>query len=535
MAIEKTGILVDTSSSFTNPSRFEEAGAVRTISASNLTANTQYYVKGYVVKNGVTVYSTNTQSFYTDDSNIDYFTLSNATNTTNYIELNTYSSPDTITLEYTKDGTNWTSWTSTSGVLTVQLEEGEHVSFRGNNNGISSNSRNPSDSSYYRYFSASGDIRASGNIMTLIDKSGRSTTIPTVGCFRYLFSRLGSHLLSAPTLPATTLSGGCYRGLFSDCTNLTVPPTLPATSIPSAAYCDMFKNTGLTTAPALPATSLAEHCYYSMFYGSQITETPELPATTISTASYIYMFGNCRNLTTIRNIAATNCPASGMAGMFGNCTSLVNPPTLNVVGTVGAEGMMGMFRGCSSLTSTPILRASIIGQDAYTQMFMDCGNLRTISPIQATQIGISGMSSMFTRCRSITTAPDLPARTIGARAYAETFYNCTSLVSPPSILPAMILKDRCYNATFTGCTAMTSAPELPATDISNAPNCYKELFDGCSSLNEVKVYAQNWNTSNTSNWMRGTSASGSFYNLGRATIPSGVSGIPSGWTEYNSL
>ena len=547
MAIEKTGILVDTSTSFTNPSRFEEAGKVSTISASNLTPNTRYYVKGYVIQDGTTIYSNNIQNFYTDDTNIDYFTLSNATNTTNYIELSSEGSVDPITLEYSKDGDNWTSWTYSSGsVLALSLESGEHISFRGNNQHFSqdvyrythidvSASTGHEGTDKYYYFSSSGDIAASGNIMTLVDKSGRSTTIPSTACFARLFKGIGSHLLSAPDLPAVTLTIACYYQMFSG-TSISSAPVLPATVMKNHAYSGMFSSClNLLTPPALPASSLSRECYYDMFMGSGITSSPNLPALSVPICAYAGIFAACRNLTNVGSISATSVTGEGgMSGMFRGCTSLRTAPNINVTTINANSACFLLFDGCTSLETPPptLGGQTITGNNAFSLAFQGCTSLRTAPVLPATQIGPAAYSSMFYGCTSLRTAPDLPATSIGIRCYQSMFEN-SGITSAPSILPAMILKANCYSSMFAG-TNITKAPVLPAQDIS-VTSCYNNLFYGCSSLNEVKVYAQNWSTANTSNWLQNVSATGDFYNLGRTTIPTGVSGIPSGWTEYNSL
>ena len=60
----------------------------------------------------------------------------------------------------------------------------------------------------------------------------------------------------------------------------------------------MFRGcTSLTTAPSLPATTLAGSCYRYMFYGcTALTTAPELPATTLHMTCYEYMFNGCTKI-----------------------------------------------------------------------------------------------------------------------------------------------------------------------------------------------------------------------------------------------
>ena len=135
--------------------------------------------------------------------------------------------------EYSTDGTNWSVFTP--GTTTITLANvGNKVYFRGDNITVSQ-----STSISYR-FVMSGKIAASGNIMSLLDKTCQSTRISNDFCYNYMFYNCKS-LTTAPELPATTLANNCYQSMFSNCKSL-------------------------TTAPSLPATTLANYCYQSMFY-----------------------------------------------------------------------------------------------------------------------------------------------------------------------------------------------------------------------------------------------------------------------------
>ena len=136
----------------------------------------------------------------------------------------------------------------------------------------------------------------------------------------------------------------------------------------------------------------------------------------------------------------------------------------------------------------------------------------------------------FGGCTSLTEAPALPATALADRCYWDMFGGCTSLTTAP-ILPATTMVTNCYYAMFRGCASLTTAPVLPATTL--APGCYREMFQSCTNLNSVTAYAQDISASGCLLfWLNGASLTGDFYNLGGATYESGVSGIPTGWTEH---
>ena len=218
--------------------------------------------------------------------------------------------------EYSIDGTNWSVFTP--GTTTITLANvGDKVYFRGDNTTV-----NESSSIYYK-FVMSGKIAASGNIMSLLDKTCQSTTISNNYCFCNMFYGCTS-LTTAPALPATTLASNCYYYIFNGCTSLTTAPSLPATTLAKNCYYYMFSDcTSLTTAPSLPATTLESRCYSNMFYGcTSLTTAPALPATTLVNYCYSNMFQDCTSLITAPALPATTLANNCYSNMFRGCTSL---------------------------------------------------------------------------------------------------------------------------------------------------------------------------------------------------------------------
>ena len=87
----------------------------------------------------------------------------------------------------------------------------------------------------------------------------------------------------------------------------------------------------------------------------------------------------------------------------------------------------------------------------------------------------------------------------------------------------------CYLQMFSGCTTLESAPKLPAKTL--APGCYNQMFAGCSNLNSITMLATDISATNClKDWMYGVPAGGTFTKAADVDIPTGASGIPSGWT-----
>ena len=175
------------------------------------------------------------------------------------VRLDKAGKTPTISLECSTDKKHWTeyTWSGNTGA-TITLENiGDSVWWRGNNNNFSINS------SVYHVFVMSGKIKASGNIMSLLDKTCESKELKTK--LTQIFKNCTS-LTTAPKLPATTLKTECYQWMFFECSSLTKAPELPATTLQANCYDGMFYGcTSLTEAPVLKATQLVSNCYKEMF------------------------------------------------------------------------------------------------------------------------------------------------------------------------------------------------------------------------------------------------------------------------------
>lgn len=124
-------------------------------------------------------------------------------------------------------------------------------------------------------------------------------------------------------LPATVLCYGCYSYMFAGCTSLVSAPSLPATTLAEYSYNNMFDSCALTTAPSLPATILHPRCYSSMFRNcTSLVIAPELPATTLTNYCYQYMFTNCTSLVTAPTLPATRLSNHCYRYMFDGCSNL---------------------------------------------------------------------------------------------------------------------------------------------------------------------------------------------------------------------
>ena len=361
-----------------------------------------------------------------------------------WIYLDSSGGGEQPVLYYSYDTVSWELWDYTTLTFTADAP----LYLCGSNPGGFS-----FDATVYNRIMVYGDnCSVSGDVMSLLDKDEELTQIPNAYCFALLFG--GSSLVSGPDLPATSLTIGCYYGMFQG-------------------------NTSLSSAPALPAESMAENCYASMFYGcTSLTVAPELPATSLAPSCY--------------------------ANMFHGCTALAEAPSLPLM-NLGYRCYYGMFQECTSLVTAPALPATTMVDECYHTMFLDC--------------------------TSLTTAPELPATTLAPSCYWGMFAGCSALETAPE-LPATTLAGSCYLNMFERCTSLTTAPILSAPTLEFS--CYAAMFAGCSNLSYVKCLATDISASEcTLSWMNSVSSTGLFIKAANSQWPTGINGIPEGWTVEN--
>ncbi len=409
-------------------------------------------------------------AFAEKDAESDYLCFEVEAGTTiGVVYYSTYYGTSTETasaFQYSFDKINWDKIPK-SGLI---VENACSVYLKGN--GINN------DEKHCLSFRVTKTFKCSGNVMSLIDGEGTTTSIPKAYCFYRLFANCS--MTTPPKLPATKLSPYCYYQMFYNCTELTTAPILPATTLTDHCYDEMFYGcSSLISAPELPATSLAENCYLEMFAGcTDLTTAPKLPAMALAEDCYRRMFYGCTNLSKTPELPATILTHGCYYGMFESCSSIVSAPELPSLEMKG--GCYGnMFKGCKALSKAPRLSSTNLADGCYGGMFENCKSLTIAPELPATVIEKSCYGRMFKGCTSLSVAPLLPATTMKKNCYESMFSNCVNLKTAPE-LPATVLETECYSSMFYGCTNLTQAPKLPANILRE--KCYYEMFCACNSL-----------------------------------------------------
>ena len=365
----------------------------------------------------------------------------------------------------------------------------------------------------YTRIYVNGEAECSGNIMSLCGFKKELT-------HEYQFYNLfhGSKITTAPKLPATTLTYGCYSKMFSGCTSLVKAPELPATTLAQFCYADMFEDcTSLVNAPELPALELADNCYWGMFIRcSKLNYVKALFLESYNTGNMAsWLSGVSPTGTFIKNPDATwqyaqpNIPSGWTIKTTNELEqeSLCFTSTGDSTVSMAQEGTPeesankviqyklnhgqwqtwdlspvtladGDKMYVKSDDDIPLSELNIYKYFVMTGSIAASGNIMSLYNFFGS-LPMYAFTHLFYNCTSLTAAPELPATTLVYSCYDNMFRGCTSLVTAPA-LPATTLTYDCYNYMFSGCTSLTTAPELPATTLES--DCYWGMFHNCTSL-----------------------------------------------------
>ena len=288
---------------------------------------------GTVVKpSDLTIPTDNVSGIPTGWTTEDYHTwlsFTDVSGSANTLTLTKNNNAPTVSLEYSTDKTNWTTWVEESGVRTLTIPANGTVWLRGNNpNGFAVDNNN-----YYK-FSSSYNIEGGGDLMSIINKNG-ADEIPAYG-FCNLFYQMTT-LKETPAINAKIYNSYCCRTMFYGCHGLTDTSNFKIMN------------------PIFPTGS--SYQFFGMFLGSRgLTSTNVFNGSIVNCSTestYNQMFAYCSALTAVPEFTIdSNCKSSAFLGMFQSCTALTDISGINFTSTVIKNGMfMNTFKGCTSLTT----------------------------------------------------------------------------------------------------------------------------------------------------------------------------------------
>lgn len=450
--------------------------------------------------------------------------------------------PNPKKLEYSYNLIKWYDYTGDP----VEYDKLEHVFFRRKlTEGVATEFNTSTDKMRFKVVAGENAegfyarTRVLGNVMSLIDGTCESVKIPNDYCFASLFrDNEYIHEVAYLYLPATTLTKGCYKNMFTDTkiggytlSTYTINSSTPIVAapkdgiLPESCYEEMFYLTtenektldGVQFQDLDKVTKIGKSSCKNMFKGCTELKSPILysavgevgengcegmyyncdvvipddnlatltKATSLSKECYKEMFYGC-DLTKAPHLPATVLKEACYRGMFRNCTSLTTLPTISAT-TLDKDCCREMFYNCTSLTEIPngyTLDATTLAENCYYTMFYYCTALKTVNTDllqNATNLAEYCCYLMFGECATLQNAPNLPATTLAENCYYRMFYHCQALKEVPE-LNATTLASACYRGMFEGCTTLTCGTALPATITDDVAGCYTNMFKGCTNL-----------------------------------------------------
>lgn len=296
-------------------------GSTPTAQNGTLWTGTPFAVEaGQTIKAVTVCYSTDSSSVATENipggADYLYFEAKQASSTVSMVSM----LPTAPSFEYSEDGTTWTAWDSTQqdmggGTLvwmfdTITLANiGDKVYLRGNNTTLN-NIDEDQGIVEQTIFMLTGLVDSGGNIVSLLDNTGESTSITNDHALAYLFMQCTA-LATAPSLGnVTTLGPNALRGLFQNCTSLTTAMNMDnLTTIGERSLNQTYDGcSALTSAADMPkVTSIGERGICNMYSDcSSLTTAADMPiVSTFETDAIQGMYANTTNLTLVSDGALT--------------------------------------------------------------------------------------------------------------------------------------------------------------------------------------------------------------------------------------
>lgn len=397
-----------------------------------------------------------------------------------------------------------------------------------------------------------------------------------IGCYYHMFQSCRS-MTESPVLKAASVPMYGYDNMFNGCTSLT-KITCWATTLTADATanwvngvaasgefvkaCSMTGWTiGVTGIPSgwtvsnNPYEYLTIECttsgslnfkksngateksvYYSTDGENWQTATfGTTSALTMTAGDKLYLMGYNQELGYDQGYYYNITSNAGQYKIYGNVMSLIDGDEYYWLNQIQDYTFNSLFRGLNVTDASGlILPATSVPTGGYMCMFSGCTSLTAAPALPATTVGNRGYAYMFSDCTALTTSPDINCENWGGYAGSCMFSGCTALTSAGLALKSTTLNSNCFNCMYYGCTSLTTAPQLTATTIPYGG--YEAMFYGCSSLNSVTCLATNRGAVYaTYNWLGGVAATGTLYKAVGQTWETGVNGIPSGWTQVDSI
>ena len=125
-------------------------------------------------------------------------------------------------------------------------------------------------------------------------------------------------------------------------------------------------------------------------------------------------------------------------------------------------------------------------EDCFKDLFKELYGLTVAPNIYAKSMPKWGCGNMFQNCRHLTSMPQIYIETIYDYSFASMFDGCTSLVQTTPFRIKSTKGEYSCSSMFYNCTALTGTPQWDSfDDLSIDKGSFYLMFDGCTSLTTI--------------------------------------------------
>lgn len=347
------------------------------------------------------------------------------------------------------------------------------------------------------------NTRQTGEVTQTISVSPGNVSIPATGGTKEFRVATSASWSVTSTIPSwLTLSQTAGTG------NATVTVTAPATTVPRE---------GITTL-VLETANGSDMVSVNQPVGEELKLTA-LDAGTIG------WFTNNTAFTTTIQYSKNN-------GAWTDITASLNGNVISV-----AAGDQVRFRGDNMAYATAQYRNTFGGTarfniSGWLTSLLNKEDYRSVWTLQAPYT----FAYLFEGSEAVdASGAYLVLKNLTPYCFTHMFDSCPGLVKGPRMewgTEDVRLGEGSMEGMFRDCGSLTTSPVLQAKTL--VQGCYRDMFNGCSSLAFINCAATNpgEDVTATSNWVYGVAQQGRFARDTSVTWPIGVNGIPQGW-EYN--
>lgn len=373
-----------------------------------------------------------------------------------------------------------------------------------------------SASNYMPYRYNNNQLKAEGNIMSLLDATMQSKEVGDYG-FQHLFMNSNLLISDKLLLPATTLGEYCYYGMFSNVLQniASVPttiPKLPAKNLSKGCYQEMFSNCYLGGLSEMKAENLAEDCCKYMYFNSRIGN---FSVETYNGYYTTYQPSGCDSINI--NLPAMNLAKGCYEGMFAFVSGVISSITLPAEiltegcyrymfyysysaiplitwGTtkLAKECCMSMFDSVSASVRYSLPNVNDLEENCYYHMYNNISYIYFSNNKLSFDNNLApgcfyGMFSGSLGLSTLTQGLEITSSEMKEYCCKYMFANSDFKLDKIT-LSSMILAKGCYEGMFINLTRSYNSTiiNLPAETLTE--ECYKEMFEDANPP-DVKMYA----------------------------------------------